>query len=572
MARTIPIPEFAPDLSPLGTGVSQLVTGAIPQADGYGPFKSLAELTGSLPDTCRGFTFARKSDGSIAAFAGTSTRLYQLNNTDFTWTDVSKGGVAYTTLVATDNWEFRQFNDFVIAVQQNAPPQKFVMASGATFVDLAGSPPQARFIAIVGRIVVLSGLLSNPRRIQWSDLGAPETWTAGVGVSDFQDMPDGGACLSMSGGDSYGILFQDEAIRSVIYAPGSAVTFQIIRISTQDTIFAHYSVINAGTKTFFLSAQGFKVIEAGGQPKPIGKERVDRFFFRNVDRSNLQLVIGATDPTATRVYWAFKSTQGQMGLFDLVLCYDWSIGDAGRWSLLSISGEYLTALARPGLTLEQLDAIAPTPLNVTGAADNGSGAIRLTLNALSNASFNIVGQNFIVVYGVVGTTEANATWRVTVINSTHIDLIGSTFTHAYVSGGHIGGSLDALPFSLDSISKAAIAELAAFSSSHKLGFFTGLSVEATLETQEQDLEGQLVFVNGMRAITDCPTAAVSVGCRLSPQVTTVFYTDESVVDDQGYCGFTIETRYARARMRLPAETVWTYCRGVQPDAIPAGDV
>src|SRR6201999_2333995 len=98
-------------------------------------------------------------------------------------------------------------------------------------------------------------------------------------------------------------------------------------------------------------------------------------------------------------------------------------------------------------TLEQLDAIARGALQVTGAANNGSGLIRLTLNQISNAFFQIAGQNFIVVQGVVGTTEANGTWRVNIVDSTHIDLLGSAFVHAYVSGGAIGGSLDALNFS-----------------------------------------------------------------------------------------------------------------------------
>jgi hypothetical protein len=571
MAKSIPFPEWRPDLSDLGTGITSIVSGVLARADGYGPFKSLVELTDALPSACRGFFFARRSDGSIAAFAGTNKRLYLLDNSLFTWTDVSLGTADYPTLVASDNWQFVQFNDLVIAVNQNTPPQKFTMASATTFVDLLGSPPNARFIAVVGQILVLSGLLSNPRRLQWSDLDAPEEWTAGVGTSDFQDMPDGGSCLSLSGGDAYGLLFQDEAIRSIIFAPGSPTTFQIVRISTQDTVFAHYSVINAGTKTFFLSAQGFKIIESGGKPQPIGKERVDTTFFKDVDKSNLQLCIGATDPTGTRIYWAYKSIHGAAGLFDTILCYDWSIGEQGRWSKLPIMGEYLTSFARPGVTLEQLDAIAPTPLDITGAANNGSGLIRLALaGGLSNSDFDIVGQNFIVVYGVGGTTEANATWRFTVINSTHIDLIGSTFVHAYTSGGHIGGSLDALPFSLDSVSKASVAELAAFSSDHKLGFFTGLNIEAVIETGEQDLEGQLVFVSAARPITDSPDAAVSIGCRIGPQ-DTVSYTPESSVNNQGLCGFTIETRYARARLRIPAESVWSFATSVQPQVVLAGD-
>jgi len=80
--------------------------------------------------------------------------------------------------------------------------------------------------------------------------------------------------------------------------------------------------------------------------------------------------------------------------------------------------------------------------------------IRLTLTAESNADFTIIGQNKIVVYGVAGTTEANGSWPFTVIDATHIDLVGSVFTHAYVSGGKIGGSLDAMVLSLDSYATA----------------------------------------------------------------------------------------------------------------------
>lgn len=569
MAKDLLFPEWAPDLVDIGTDVSQNISGVSPQADGYAPFKSLQAFTAALPAPCRGYFFARRSDGSIAVFAGTSTNLYLLDNTSFTWTLVSKGGGPYSTLVSSDNWQFRQFNDFVLAVQQNTAPQKFVLSSGTTFVDLLGSPPQASHIAIINRFVVLTGLLSNSRRVQWSDLDGPETWTAGVGLSDFQDLPDGGTVHGISGGDAYGLIFQDEPVRSLVYAPGSAVTFQITRISQQDPLFARYSVIEAGGSTFFLSAQGFKMVQPGGIPTPIGKERVDRFFFRDVDASSLQLIIGVGDPTATRVYWAYKSKAGQAGLFDKVLCYDWSIGQNGRWSLLPILGEYLAALAKPGLTLEQLDAIAPTQLLVSGAANNGSGLIRLTLNALSNANFDIHGQNFIEVQGVVGTVEANGSWPFTIINSTHIDLMGSAFVNAYVSGGAIGGSLDALTFSLDSISNAAISALSAVSSDNKMGFFAAGNMEATLETSSVDL-GTMMFISGMRPMTDCPDVQVSVGSRMSPQAT-IAYSAESAVDDQGYAPQLVETRYARAKCRFPAGSTWLYARGVQPDAQPAGD-
>lgn len=576
MAAVEPFPAFRPDLTDLGTGTSVLISGVVPRGDGYGPFKSFVGFTAALPANCRGFFFARRSDGSIAVFAGTSTRLYLLNNTTFAWGDVSKGGAAYGDLVATDNWRFAQFNEFVIAVQINTVPQKYTLNLGGAFADLGGSPPQAAHIAIVNRFVMLTGLLANPRRAHWSDLDAPETWTAGVGLCDFQDFPDGGIVHACSGGDAYGVVFQDEAIRSLTYAPGSPAVFQIVRISTQDTLDYQYSVINAGTRTFFHSAQGFKVILAGGEPQSIGKTYVDEFFSADIDTSAPQLMQGAADPQGTRVFWAYKSQAGDTGLWDTILCFDWSIKDR-PWSLIPMSGEFLGYLAKPGLTLEALDAIAPGGLTVLGTAATGGGAfgagkVRLTLDAVANATFQIAGQNFIVVQGIVGTTVANGTWlssQISIVDATHID-INVAFAGAWVSGGRIGGSLDALPFSLDSISTAAIAQLAAVGTTGMLGFFSGDNIEAILETAEEDALGPLVFISDLIPMTDSPDALCSVGYRMRAQ-DAISYTDEAQVTDLGTCPLTIEALYCKGRLRIPAGSIWRYARGIRPEVQVAGE-
>src|SRR5208282_2305415 len=126
----------------------------------------------------------------------------------------------------------------------------------------------------------------------------------------------------------------------------------------------------------------------------------------------MQLFIAATNPAATQVYWAFKSLAGQSGLFDTILIYDWVLK---KWTTASISGQYLTTFAKPGLTLAALDAIAPGIITISGAADNGSGLIRLTLSGLTagtppdNTDLNT--ENTVTVYDVVGTTEANGVWN-----------------------------------------------------------------------------------------------------------------------------------------------------------------
>lgn len=68
---------------------------------------------------------------------------------------------------------------------------------------------------------------------------------------------------------------------------------------------------------------------------------------------------------------------------------------------------------------------------VTGAADNGAGLIRLAITS----TVGMLTGNTMIVSGVTGTTEANGTWVITVIDGTHVDLQTSAFTNNYISGG-----------------------------------------------------------------------------------------------------------------------------------------
>src|SRR5215210_4740873 len=84
------IGEYKPDVSDYLGSATRNVLNVIPRGDGYGPFPSFSAYTSALAAACRGAFYALKSDGSVVTFAGTSDRVYQLNNTDFTWKPVSK--------------------------------------------------------------------------------------------------------------------------------------------------------------------------------------------------------------------------------------------------------------------------------------------------------------------------------------------------------------------------------------------------------------------------------------------------------------------------------------------------
>ena len=91
--------------------------------------------------------------------------------------------------------------------------------------------------------------------------------------------------------------------------------------------------------------------------------------------------------------------------------------------------------------------IIPRGATVSGAADNGSGKVRLTVSA----SAGFTTGKYDIIRNVGGTTEANGTHQITVVDGTHIDLPGVAFANAYTSGGTItGGSVagDAVRFAV----------------------------------------------------------------------------------------------------------------------------
>lgn len=100
----------------------------------------------------------------------------------------------------------------------------------------------------------------------------------------------------------------------------------------------------------------------------------------------------------------------------------------------------LRKLYKPSGPAKILGTNSNAALTITGAANNGAGLIRLSVASTTTFA---TGQKKTVL-DVQGTVEANGTWTITVVDGTHIDLQGSTFTNAWTSGGTIGGGVDEL--------------------------------------------------------------------------------------------------------------------------------
>jgi len=573
----IPFGEYKPDLSDYEASTERDVLNVVPRGDGYGPFPSLAALSLSLGQQCRGAFAGYKADGSVVVFAGTSTDLWQLNNTTLGWSKVSLGAGPYSALSSTDNWQFIQYDTLVFATQANALLQVFNLSSDSAFSNALGSPPQARYIAVVGRFVVLGGLLSTPERVQWSGLDSvngSQSWTAGVNSSDYQDLPTGGFVRGIGGGENSGVILQDTSIRSMIYLTGSPIIFQIEEIAPGMGIYGPYSLVEAptaaGTSLFFYSLKGFQRIDPGGVPVPIGRERVDRTFFADIDAINPQLFVGMVDPRSTRIIWAYKSVNGTAAQFDKALCYDPVLD---KFTPLQFSGEYLFQMARPGMTLEGLDPLAPGAQAVVGTANNGSGVVRVQVASTAfYSAANYPNGVYLSLSSVGGTTEANGNFWVHVIDSTHFDLYtnpgltsGVAYVHAFTSGGGVGGSLDAMTESLDSWSTVILPELAAFNAGHQASTFSGANLEATLETSEQGTDGaRIKLKKGFRPISDAPAIYGSASRRENQQQAITAGVESLINSITGICNLLVDTRYSRFKCRIPAGTVWQFINGVEP--------
>jgi len=76
--------------------------------------------------------------------------------------------------------------------------------------------------------------------------------------------------------------------------------------------------------------------------------------------------------------------------------------------------------------------LTDTSTTISNAVDNGSGLIRIT-----STTHGLTTNDFVNIAGVTGTIEANGDFQVTVIDANTIDLVGSTFTNAYISGGTV---------------------------------------------------------------------------------------------------------------------------------------
>lgn len=127
----------------------------------------------------------------------------------------------------------------------------------------------------------------------------------------------------------------------------------------------------------------------------------------------------------------------------------------------------------------------------------------------------------------------------------------------------ISGTLEGQTISFDSTAyQGGNPSIGAFNSSHRLAFFDGSTLEATMTTGEGQLsENGRTQVHEVTPLIDTSAATVAMGTR-ETQPGTVTYGSAAAQRSTGICPVRSTGRFHRARVVVPAGSTWTYAQGV----------
>jgi hypothetical protein len=333
--------EWLPDQP----GVSGAVTDAVncyPVTNGYAPFQGEANYSNTAGADLL-TSFAGRFGSVITVFAASASNLYKFDAGDTSLDPLTTTG--YSNI---EYWDVTQYGNKMIASNGADKLQAYELGVSTYFGNLAAAAPQAKYVTVVKDFVVAANVAGgNESTVYWSDINDETDWTPGAASqSDFQVIPDGGDITGLAGGE-FGLIFLERAIYRMTYA-GSPFFFQFDAISRTLGCVAPGSVAQFGGLTYFLADDGFYMTN-GESMTNIGEEKVNRWFFDRVQRSNMRYAISsAVEPIKKLVIWCYPL---QSGGFELLV---YSI-PLQKWSYVQTTAAAINTLMTATVTLENLD-------------------------------------------------------------------------------------------------------------------------------------------------------------------------------------------------------------------------
>jgi len=347
--------EWLPD-QPDNSGALNDALNVIPVSIGYQPFPNVVDFSGAASEDLNA-VFVAKWDTEVVLFAGGATKIFKFNSTTEALEDKSKVG-GYSSVF---HWKFTQFGKTVLACNGTEIIQYWTIGTSTIWADLATAPTPKQITVV--RDFVVTGSLSTGAlgrsTVQWSDINDETDWTPGTtSQSDSQVMADGGNLVGITGGE-FGLIFLEKSISRMSYV-GSPLFFQFDNISRGLGCLTGNSICQYNQVSFFLSDDGFYSCD-GNQVTPIGNEKVDRWFFADVDLTLISSMSASINPTANIAIWNYANVGGGRSM----LIYNWTLG---KWSRVETTATILGNIATVGTTLEGMGTLGYTDIDILPAS------------------------------------------------------------------------------------------------------------------------------------------------------------------------------------------------------------
>jgi len=513
--------EWLPDQPAIVDSLKD-ATNVVPLSVGYGSFPASVDYSNAASEALL-VAFSGKYSTTTQIFAGGATKLFKFNPATLNLDDVSKVG-GYSA----SDWSIVQFGNVVLAADSANKIQAWTMGTSSVFADVAAAAPVAKYLTIV-RDFVVAGYLdggTNANKVQWCDINDETNWTAGAASqSDYQILSQGTNITGMSGGE-FGLIFMEKAIIRMNYV-GSPFFFQFSAISTNLGCMDGGTIAQFGSMTYFLSDNGFYSCD-GTNVTAIGNEKVDKYFFTNMDINKLSTMSAAIDPVKKIVAWNYPNISGGRSL----LLYNYQVN---KWSRADTTANYINSIATAGFTLDQLD--------IFGTVNAGSFVIgqRYTIQTIGTTDFtlygapsNTIGLNFEAT-GVGAGTGTVAS----------IDVITTSFDDRLWSGGKF---------------------LFAGVTGSKISTFTGANMTANLTTSDIE-QGYNSVVTLARPQIDNGSCSVAVASRKELD-DTITFGDQVATTSEGRVSLRSAGRYHRFNI-IPSGN-WTNAIALDVEIAPQG--
>ena len=377
----LPFGEWLPDGPPFGNPGTVVALNVVPRTQAaYGPMNSPVPYSGALPSQVCGSYGYREANGTVFNFAATTSHLYLQQTGQQNFADVSGPSAPYNTETPPDGfWSMTSFGSRVIATNYDDNIQTFNCDSDTAFSDLSSAAPRARYCAVIKDFLMLGNTVDSldgvrQFRLSWPAIGDPTNWpvwgsnTAIELQSDYQDLvqTDLGAITGLVGGHlsaADGAAWCQRGIYRIQYAGSPDIfSFQVAEGSAGTdsplSIIQRRLVDGSGTArsvVYYLGSDGYYAFD-GTSSTSIGGQKVDRFFFGDLDPNHIRNVQGTYDPARKMVFWFYHGQQNH-GLYNRCLVYNWELG---RWSLLDLTPtpvEWVESVtySTNGYNLDQLD-------------------------------------------------------------------------------------------------------------------------------------------------------------------------------------------------------------------------